>query len=557
MQVEVLPDSELPARYRVKSRFGPLEVEWLEYPFEWEEERRFSVHRVFKKGPIQHLDFGLTLTPEGSGTLVRAHFAILPNASMLSPVLRVALEAFAHKIEGAVRRLDEQAGRPGVGATPRVDEAAIQRSLTAASAQVGTAAQAWLPALAQHVAQAPDHAVARIRPHTLADALGAPRRPFLEACLGATVGGLFELRFEVICPSCRTASSQLEELSALASEGHCHLCDLTFGLELDRSVEASFRPAAAIRPVPDVAFCTGGPAVMPHVVTQGVVEQGGAVTLPVPSRPGRYRLVARGGAQLPIEVREGEVAAASVTLGEAGFSDPPLTLGPGAQLQLHNQTSARHVKLEHLLWASAAATLHELSTIGAFRRAFGKGLLRPGLGLKVERVALLFSDLSASTALYAREGDALAFDLVQAHFELLTAAIEGHDGTIVKTIGDAVMAAFVDPLQAVRAAVAMQRAFPEFRAGHPASKDVFLKVGVYAGPCYVVSANGILDYFGQSVNVAARLQGLAEAKELVLPAELAQAAQGALDGLALGEPFAAQLKGVDQPIPVVRVRFPS
>ena len=195
-----------------------------------------------------------------------------------------------------------------------------------------------------------------------------------------------------------------------------------------------------------------------------------------------------------------------------------------------------------------------MANCGSF---FSAGHLRHGMGLKVGRVALLFSDLSASTALYAREGDAAAFDLVQAHFELLRASIEGHDGAVVKTIGDAVMAAFVDERSAVRAAVAMQKAFPGFRAGQPASDEVFLKVGVYAGPCYAVSANGILDYFGQTVNVAARLQGQAEAAELVLPADLAAdlGAEGLFSGQRVSAPFRAMLKGVAEPISLVRVGF--
>ncbi|MBK6684881.1 MAG: hypothetical protein IPG45_10490 [Deltaproteobacteria bacterium] len=557
MEVEALPTSELPARYKVKSRFGPLEVEWLEHPFEWQEERRFSVHRAFTKGPIQHLDFGLELTPEGSGTVVIARFEILPNVAMLTPVLRVALDAFAHKIEDAVRRFDRQLKEPNPTLSPKVDGPALKRAQQEAERSLGPGLQPPLEALIEHLERAPDHEVARIRPFALADRLNVPRRPFLEACLGATVAGLLELRFEVVCPSCRTASSQLTDLAQLEANGHCHLCDLSFGLELDRSVEASFRPAAPIRAVPDIAFCTGGPAVMPHVVAQRVLHPGDTAELLAPAAVGRYRLQARGGAQAAVELVDGGPAEQTIEVEDDRLLPANFTLAPGGTLRLVAKASARHVKLEHLLWSSAAATLHEVTTIGTFRRLFSKGLLRPGMGLKVGRVALLFSDLSASTALYAREGDAAAFDLVQAHFDLLKASIEGHDGAVVKTIGDAVMAAFIDERSAVRAAVAMQKAFPGFRAGHPASAEVFLKVGVYAGPCYAVSANGILDYFGQSVNVAARLQGQAEAAELVLPAELAASlgAEGLFLGLTVSEPFQAELKGVAGSISLVRVGF--
>ena len=70
----------------------------------------------------------------------------------------------------------------------------------------------------------------------------------------------------------------------------------------------------------------------------------------------------------------------------------------------------------------------------------------------MSRVAILFSDLTGSTALYTALGDAAAFRLVDDHFDVLRASIAAHDGTIVKTMGDAVMAAFRDPVACARAA---------------------------------------------------------------------------------------------------------
>jgi class 3 adenylate cyclase len=166
----------------------------------------------------------------------------------------------------------------------------------------------------------------------------------------------------------------------------------------------------------------------------------------------------------------------------------------------------------------------------------------------------LFTDLTDSTALYTRVGDAGAFHVVQAHFDLLGSIIDRHRGVIVKTIGDAVMAAFVRQRDAVDAAIQMQRAFPAFRATHPAAASCFLKVGVAAGPCYVVTANGILDYFGHTVNVAARLQGAARAGEIVLENELARAAtaDGAGDSYVV-ERFVAELKGLGKPLDAARL----
>jgi class 3 adenylate cyclase len=215
----------------------------------------------------------------------------------------------------------------------------------------------------------------------------------------------------------------------------------------------------------------------------------------------------------------------------------------------------RHVKIERLDWADRAATAHQLSLSPTFRRLFSGQVLRAGLMLKVARVALLFSDLTASTALYRRAGDASAFTLVQDHFELLGAIAQRNGGAIVKTIGDAVMAAFADEADAMRAAIEMQDSFHTFRAGQGDAADVYLKLGLFAGPCYVVTANGVLDYFGMTVNVAARLQATAEPGEIVVPEELAERARvaGWLGTAQVTARFEAELKGLDGPVKAARV----
>jgi len=179
--------------------------------------------------------------------------------------------------------------------------------------------------------------------------------------------------------------------------------------------------------------------------------------------------------------------------------------------------------------------------------------LKPGLALAVSRVTLLFSDLGASTEMYTNHGDATAFRLVQDHFELLVGFVTQHRGTVVKTIGDAVMAAFPDDRTALEAAMAMSGAFPEFRRTRPHAARVSLKIGLYGGPCYVVGANGILDYFGQTVNVAARLQAQAKDDQVVITEALwDQAASWGIDARVL-EHLSANLKGIAEPMAIVRL----
>jgi class 3 adenylate cyclase len=267
-------------------------------------------------------------------------------------------------------------------------------------------------------------------------------------------------------------------------------------------------------------------------------------------------LFLRGGVTAALEVVAGGANELLVQATDDSLTPGSASIAPGAKVLVeHRGDKETHVKLERLLYASRAATAHVVSTLPEFRREFSSDLLRPGTTLRVARVALLFSDLTDSTALYSRVGDAKAFKVVHEHFDLLLGIIAQHRGTLVKTIGDAVMAAFVEERDAIAAAVEMLERFPTFRGSLPEAGRTFLKVGVYAGPCYVVTANGILDYFGQTVNLAARLQGAAGPGEVVLVERVADEAHGHgwLGKHAPGERFDAMLKGVDGPVRVTRI----
>jgi class 3 adenylate cyclase len=181
------------------------------------------------------------------------------------------------------------------------------------------------------------------------------------------------------------------------------------------------------------------------------------------------------------------------------------------------------------------------------------------MALKVARVGIFFSDLTASTQLYTTVGDAAAFKLVHDHFDVVSSLIEKNRGTLVKTIGDAVMAVFSDDLDGLLSSVAILHAFEDFRRDHEHRQLTHIKLGVFGGSCYVVTANGALDYFGQTVNIAARLQAEAKSGELVVEAELADraVANKMLPAAFVVERYDAKLKGVDHPVRVARIRLPA
>ena len=162
-----------------------------------------------------------------------------------------------------------------------------------------------------------------------------------------------------------------------------------------------------------------------------------------------------------------------------------------------------------------ALTAHRVTTMQAFRDLFAAEALRPGDEAAISNVTLMFTDLKGSTELYERVGDAAAFRLVRQHFAFLARVVRANNGAIVKTLGDAIMAAFADPADAVRAAQAIQEEVTEFNEAS-GGEDIVIKLGLHGGPCIAVELNDRLDYFGSTVNMAARLQGESVGSDIVL-----------------------------------------
>ncbi|MBI3241204.1 MAG: adenylate/guanylate cyclase domain-containing protein [Chloroflexi bacterium] len=191
-----------------------------------------------------------------------------------------------------------------------------------------------------------------------------------------------------------------------------------------------------------------------------------------------------------------------------------------------------------------------------FQRLFPQERLLPDESLEVSRAALLFTDLAGSTALYAARGDPRAYHLVRLHFDELFAVADKHGGTVVKNIGDAIMAAFQTPAEALRAALDMQTAIAALNQRERLTSDeaLILKVGLHSGPCLSVTLNDRPDYFGTTVNIAARVQGISHGGDVVFTDAVRDdaEAQKLLAGKTL-ESDCVTVKGIEGEIAVHRL----
>ncbi len=191
-----------------------------------------------------------------------------------------------------------------------------------------------------------------------------------------------------------------------------------------------------------------------------------------------------------------------------------------------------------------------LINLPTFRELLAHEVLAEGRSLGVKQLAVFFSDLRGSTAFYQRYGDARAYHWVCEHFKVLFDAAARHNGTAVKTIGDGVMGVFGDPLEALHAIGDALTGLGRLnaRAGLKGDDALKLKVGLHAGPCLVVTLNGRLDYFGKTVNIAARLSELAEGNDVIVSHAILKDANACALFEDLGEvrPLTARLRGLPE-----------
>jgi class 3 adenylate cyclase len=546
------------ARRRLRLHvLGLIPVEWEEQPFEWVRPFRFAVVRRYRTGPMAQMRVRAELTAKaGGGTHLK--FEVFAQPKSLLGVVAIPIQIgliSKRSFAAAFKRYDQVASyqEPILAeqSEPKFAPGGRERlKLLGDKLRAQIATPALADRLLETIAHSDELTLARIRPFALADFWQAPRKEVLAVCLQATRVGLLDLQWELICPHCRGAVKTAGSLAGVDAVAECADCNIDFTVNFDRSVELTFRPNASIRQVETRSFCMGGPEVTPHVVAQQLLAAGARRQLSVPLEVGRYRLrtLELPGAQYVAASLAGETEAALVASAE-GWPADELELALAPSLKLENNTSSEQLFiLERMTWSDQAATAAEVTALQIFRDLFANEALRPGEQISVGSLTVLFTDLRNSTRMYRDIGDATAFGHVMNHFDVLKQAIAEEEGALVKTIGDAVMAVFRRPASALRAMLRAQRTLASPAAG---TRPLTLKAGLHSGPCIAVTLNDRLDYFGSTVNMAARLEGLSTGDDVIISGdvladpevtELVHNPENQLSAIR----FEVQLKGFDE-----------
>ncbi|MCP4697322.1 MAG: adenylate/guanylate cyclase domain-containing protein [Gammaproteobacteria bacterium] len=557
------PDAHGGSRIFVKSKLmGIVPVHFRELSYEWIPPYYSAVERIFINGPLRYLKISWkSRDREKGGCELKvsisylSRFLLMPMQPMVKSVLNKMLAFHA----------DTNKNLPAYSSsgveTPMSPELRRQIDRLHAEWRHLLPAAKVAEALAEYLYTMPDRQTARLRPFEIAEHSHLPRMEVLRFCLLATREGFLGMNWELICPSCQRPAEKVPHLSGLKPEAHCEACNIRYDANFDQNVEVTFRPAARLRKFSDKIYCMLNPGALPHIHTQLIAEPNTERELDISLPTGQYRLYCPG--------LEGELTWHSSAEQETGklslrlqgcLSDGLGKIGNRLHLKLHNpEDFPRVLRIERQRHREIAATAALVTSLQDFRSLFSAEVLKPGLKLGVSNLAVLFSDLKDSTRLYENKGDASAFALVQTHFDIMEEVIRTHEGGVVKTIGDAVMAVFTDNRMAVCAALDILKRFQEYNQGRSSEEQIIIKLGIHKGPCIALNQNDKLDYFGSNINRAARTQGKSRGDDLVLSQEMYQDAevQSCLRREAAEvTTFSAELKGIQQAQTLYCVRLP-
>ncbi|MEI9925407.1 MAG: DUF5939 domain-containing protein [Bradyrhizobium sp.] len=469
-----------------------------------------------------------------------------------------------------------------------IDEKKLEERLVALEA-----AKSWSPRVVSRLEMllrsGTDEALFRVNPIQFAAEKSIAEAEAIDLFLHACVAGLFEMDWLLVCPMCSDVVESFRSLRKLHTHFHCHLCQCDYDAALDDYITVTFTVLPAVRSIrfhqPDALsafdylfyykFTPGGlmPDGVPWRVTAKELIR--ALTRIEPDSTFSFEVDALEGGLIgqnfesdaqfffPVASGAGVTPYVKVTLDGGKCETATVNIAPGkVAFEIHNagklpavfgvlQLPTATFQRPKLDFAPCLSGKRLLMT-QTFRDFFRSEVIGATEGIAVLDVTLVFTDLKGSTALYERIGDLNAYIQVQRHFQHLLDATVRHNGAVTKTIGDAVMAAFSTSADAVQAAVAMREAVDQLNQDR-AQRDFILKIGVHRGAAIAVTLNERLDYFGQTVNIAARIQNLADGDEICITEEVYSAP--AVAEIIAPYPVAksqAELKGVSSAMSVYR-----
>ena len=536
------------------SKRGGMVQEWLEVPWNWLLNQWVEIPRIYKRGFAEIIYSVYDFTPLGPdrtrvstyyGAIARGlvgHLAMKYGFPSLEETTRKVL----HQVAEQIIALKPALAMPGPEALSPTAEQKLQESKTR---MVGLGLEAqYVDTLFDWIRKGDEADLTRIQIRERAKTWGLDEQKLLRVALHATREAVLEISWDIICPHCRSVTAESNALGGITNKSSCGVCELDFSTNSAESVEITFHVHPSIREVLERTYCSAEPAGKDHIKLQRDLQPGQELTFKPNLEPGTYRLRLHARTEYgyldvsPSGEQTKQLVWKANSLERHSASGSP-------ELKLHNVSDKpQRFILESARWSDHALRPGQLFSLQEYRDLFSEDYLSTDVQLASGDQTILFTDIVGSTAMYATRGDPAAFMEVKNHFGEVFPVVAKNRGAVVKTIGDAVMAAFSDPLDAVKAS-------QEIHACFPPGRDTRLRISLNSGPCIAVKLNTGVDYFGQTVNLAAKLQSLAESWQVAMSEAVVRSpGVGAFlekEGVKLEDVTFAS-KALKEPLPVKR-----
>jgi class 3 adenylate cyclase len=490
---------------------------WEEPPANWIAGLWFEQLRLFKNSPIVSMATRAKVRDNDPHSNLNIEVSFVPRNLLGYFLARRMLSAFQGKTQQLLEVADQliRAEKPDLFETDFKLHSSQKDRVEKAKQAINQTrhGHGLTEKLLEYITEKQEVDLWAMRPLALAHRWQVEPRFAIELFLQSVRVGLLESRWDILCPRCRTSKAKTSNISELPEKVHCAACNIDYGANFASNVELSFSPSSWLRPVEYGFYCRSGPGFTPHIKGQCTLDPGESRSLPASLPPGEYRIrTLEAGNELSFTHNKTALPFIKL-LGEQikldGYS-------PDGQIALCNDGPVqRTIVIEDRSWMAEVLTAERVTTMQAFRDLFSDQVLRPGDEISIRNISFVFTDLVDSAKLFETLGDASAYRLVREHYAILGEIVRKHNGTIVKTVGDGIHAAFLAPDTALLASIDMQQSIRLFK-NEISSDPVSIRIGINSGSSISVNLNDRLDYYGKTVNLAARLEGQGKAGDITM-----------------------------------------
>ncbi|MCG6148223.1 adenylate/guanylate cyclase domain-containing protein [Leptospira levettii] len=505
-----------------KTKQAGFNLEWEEVPWEWEYLKELGNARIYSRGFAHYIRTKIIVEPLGeSRSKVYVYLGAIPRNFFTRKILNIALPRLKESFQNGFQQLETEIkrGKPKFNLNSSKEKTFIPDAQWIHPEKL----EKQIPNLIQKgiskdtitkvfewIKLSSDNDLDRIRIKQVSRILDLDPDEVLYLFLQGCRLGIFTLSWDIVCPHCRGVRTSLTKLGDMPAKDQCDVCEIDFDTTGVNSIEVTFHIHPSVRIVEKQIYCAAEPATKQHILLTKKIGARKSFSSNLLIGSGVYRLRKKGEKKYRlVDSKQSYHQTDILWLPET--NEEEIKVSPKPNLVFENE--AEHdvtIVLEERSEDQFSLRPTEIFDYQEFRDLFSEEAIATNLQLDIGIKTILFTDIVGSTKFYETEGDHGAFLQVREHFIKTNQIIQNFRGVVVKTIGDAVMASFSSPLQALKAAKEMQEWF------HPENKHtpVRIRISIHTGNCLAVNLNSNIDYFGNTVNYTAKLQSVANSGEI-------------------------------------------